>query len=53
MKKKKRQGFAELQSECWISNELARCNFRDERHAWRLRKLLGQLSANIGTESPA
>jgi hypothetical protein len=49
---KKREGFAGLQSDCWIGNELARCNFKDERHAHRLRKLLEQLSDKIGGSIP-
>jgi len=49
---KKHEGFAGLQSDCWIGNELARCNFKDERHSNRLRKLLEQLSDKIGGSIP-
>ncbi len=48
---RKRQEFAS-QSDRWIDNELARCKFRDERHGERLRKLLDQLSENIGGSIP-
>jgi hypothetical protein len=48
---RKRQEFAS-QSDRWIDNELARCKFRDERHGKRLRKLLDQLSENIGGSIP-
>jgi Transposase DNA-binding/Transposase DDE domain len=48
----KRQGFAALQSDRWIDSELARCNFQDKRHGKRLRKLLEQLSENIGGTIP-
>jgi hypothetical protein len=48
----KRQGFAALQSDRWIDSELARCNFKDTRHGKRLRKLLEQLSENIGGTIP-
>jgi hypothetical protein len=49
---KKRGGFAGLQSDYWIGDELARCNFKDEHHAHRLRKLLEQLSDKIGGSIP-
>ena len=49
---KKHEGFAGLQSDCWIGNELSRCNFKDERHSNRLRKLLEQLSDKIGGSIP-
>ena len=48
----KHQGCAGLQSDRWIGSELARCNFKDERHANRLRKLLEQLSDKIGGSIP-
>jgi Transposase DNA-binding len=48
----KRQGFAALQSDGWIDSELARCTFQDTRHGKRLRKLLEQLSENIGGTIP-
>ena len=48
---RKRQEFAS-QSDRWIDNELARCKFRDERHGKRLRKVLDQLSQNIGGSIP-
>ena len=44
----KRQDLAGLQSDRWIDSELARCEFKDERHGKRLRKLLEQLSEQIG-----
>jgi hypothetical protein len=50
--KKKRQGFAALQSERWIEHELARCKFKDVRHGKRLQKLLEKLSDNIGGSIP-
>ena len=49
---KKHRGFAGLQSDRWIGSELARCKFKDERHAKRLRKLLQQLSDKIGGTIP-
>jgi Transposase DNA-binding len=49
---KKRQGFAALQSDRWMETELARCRFKDARHGKRLRKLLEQLSDNIGGSIP-
>lgn len=48
---KKRQTVAGLQPERWIDDELARCKFNDARHGKRLRKLLGQLSDQVGGES--
>ena len=48
----KRPGFAALQSDGWINKELARCRFQDERHGRRVRKLLEQLSDNIGGSIP-
>jgi hypothetical protein len=48
----KRQDLAGLQSDCWIDSELARCEFKDERHGKRLRKLLEQLSEQIGGTIP-
>jgi hypothetical protein len=50
--KKKRQALAGLQPERWIDGELARCKFNDARHGKRLRKLLGQLSDQIGGSIP-
>jgi hypothetical protein len=41
-----------LQSDHWIDNELARCEFKDARHGKRLRKLLEQLSEQIGGSIP-
>jgi transposase-like protein len=52
MKKRKRQGFAALQSDRWIDSELARCEFKDPRHGKRLRKLVEQLSENLGGSIP-
>ena len=49
---KPRRGFAKSHSDGWIDKELASCRFRDERHARRLRKLLGQLSDHIGGSIP-
>src|SRR5215469_18812016 len=49
---RRRRGFAGLQSDGWIDKELASCKFEDERHASRLRKLLGQLSDHIGGSIP-
>jgi hypothetical protein len=49
---KRHRGFADLQSDRWIDSELARCKFKDERHATRLRKLLEQLSDKIGGSIP-
>ena len=36
----------------WIENELAQCTFGDARHGQRLRKLLKQLSEEIGGSIP-
>ena len=41
-----------MQPDRWIEEELAKCQFRDERHGRRLGKLLGQLSENIGGSIP-
>ena len=41
-----------MQSSCWIESELASCKFNDARHGKRLRKLLAQLSENIGGSIP-
>src|SRR5260370_16002307 len=49
---KKRQEDADVQQERWIDQELGKCRFQDERHARRLRKLLGQLAENIGASIP-
>jgi len=49
---KKQQELADLQSSCWIEGELASCKFNDARHGTRLRKLLAQLSENIGGSIP-
>jgi hypothetical protein len=49
---KQHRGFASLQSDRWIGSELARCKFKDERHAKRLRRLLEQLSDKIGGSIP-
>jgi len=49
---KKQQELAEVQSSCWIESELASCKFNDARHGKRLRKLLAQLSENIGGSIP-
>lgn len=49
---KKRPWFADEQSDGWINQELASCNFRDERHSGRLHKLLEQLSDHIGGSIP-
>src|SRR5258708_10146549 len=48
----KRQDLAGLQSDRWIDSELARCEFKDEGHGKRLRKLLEQLSEQIGGTIP-
>lgn len=42
----------ELSSSRWIDRELASCEFRDTRHGKRLRKLLKQLSEQIGGAIP-
>lgn len=42
----------DLQSGRWIDGELARCEFKDARHGKRLRKLLEQLSEEIGGSIP-
>lgn len=49
---KKRQRTQALQSDRWIDNEVPNSEFRDSRHAKRLRKLLGQLSEQIGGSIP-
>jgi Transposase DNA-binding len=49
---KKNSEFAGLQSDRWIGSELARCEFKDERHGKRLRKLVEQLSDKIGGSIP-
>ncbi len=49
---KKQQELADVQSSCWIESELASCKFNDARHGTRLRKLLAQLSGNIGGSIP-
>ena len=49
---KKQRELADLQSSCWIESELASCKFNDARHGTRLRKLLAQLSENIGGSIP-
>lgn len=49
---KPRRGFAESQSDGWINQELVNCRFEDERHAKRLRKLLGLFSDHIGGSIP-
>ncbi len=49
---KKQPGWAALQSNGWIDQELASCNFQDERHGRRLRKLVEQSAENIGGSIP-
>jgi hypothetical protein len=49
---KKRQDDAAVPREGWIDKELGKCRFQDERHARRLRKVLGQLAENIGASIP-
>lgn len=49
---KKQQELADVQSSCWIESELASCKFNDARHGTRLRKLLAQLSENVGGSIP-
>ena len=49
---KRQRELADLQSGCWIESELASCKFSDARHGTRLRKLLVQLSENIGGSIP-
>jgi len=46
------QRFTDLQSGRWIESELAQCKFQDARHGQRLRKLLKQLSEEIGGSIP-
>jgi hypothetical protein len=61
MKKERRESLpdtaqvnlsTELPSGQWIKRELERCEFRDVRHGKRLRKLLEQLSEQIGGTIP-
>lgn len=49
---KPRRGLAESQSDGWIDQELVNCRFEDERHAKRLRKLLGLFSDHLGGSIP-
>jgi hypothetical protein len=49
---KKRRVCTDLQSVRWIDSELARCEFKDARHGKRLRKVLEQLSEEIGGSIP-
>jgi len=46
------QRFTDLQSGRWIESELAQCKFQNARHGQRLRKLLKQLSEEIGGSIP-
>ncbi len=50
--KKKQPGFAALQSNGWIDQELASWHFQDERHGRRLRKLAEQFAENVGGNIP-
>src|SRR5215470_10817793 len=49
---KRRPGFARLQSDGWIDEELESCRFQDERHGKRLRKIVEQLADHIGDSIP-
>jgi hypothetical protein len=49
---KHRTRSTELPSRQWIDGELANCEFRDTRHCKRLRKLLEQLSEQVGGTIP-
>jgi hypothetical protein len=42
----------EVESGCWIDNEVLGCRFQDVRHCKRLRQQLEQLSAKVGATTP-
>lgn len=48
----KRQKSTDSASEAWIENELASSDFRDARHRKRLRRLLSQLTDQVGGSIP-